>query len=176
MTERTYNTVDKSSWGDGPWQGEPDKVQYTDEATGLPCLAVRAHLGNWCGYVGVAEGHPLFGVGYDQCPRGCAEWGCCHRPDGHLDVHGGITYAAACQEGDEARSICHVPEPGQPDHVWWFGWDCAHADDLVPGLAARLLAGRAFLKGMARHETYRNLEFVREQNRQLAAQLAGRQP
>jgi hypothetical protein len=34
-----------------------------DEATGLPCLAVRPNpeiMGNWCGYVGVDQSHPFF--------------------------------------------------------------------------------------------------------------------
>ncbi len=167
MGERTYTTIDKAAWGDGPWQHEPDKVQWTDRETGLPCLAVRGPLGNWCGYVGVAEGHPLFGVPYNRCPQSCHEARFCweHSPDAVLDAHGGITYSAACQEGDEAANICHIPEPGQPDHVWWFGFDCAHAGDLVPGMGGY----PSFLRG---HETYRDLAFVREQNRRLAAQLA----
>jgi hypothetical protein len=34
--ERVYTTVDKSEWGAGPWNDEPDKVQFTDKETGLP--------------------------------------------------------------------------------------------------------------------------------------------
>jgi hypothetical protein len=37
----SWTTIDKSSWGNGPWQTEPDKAQWQDEETGLPCLAVR---------------------------------------------------------------------------------------------------------------------------------------
>jgi hypothetical protein len=39
--ERSYLTIDKSEWGPGAWQGEPDTGQWTDEAAGLPCLAKR---------------------------------------------------------------------------------------------------------------------------------------
>lgn len=58
-----YTTIDKSTWGPGPWQEEPDKIQYVDEATGLPCLIVRngPTIGALCGYVGVLPGHPLHG-------------------------------------------------------------------------------------------------------------------
>lgn len=62
--------VDKSSWGDGPWQQEPDRAEWTHR--GLPCLA----------------------------------------------VHGGLTYSDRCHD-----DICHVPAPGEPDDVWWFGFD-----------------------------------------------------
>jgi hypothetical protein len=33
-----YLFLDKSEWGAGPWQIEPDKVQWQDNETGLPCL------------------------------------------------------------------------------------------------------------------------------------------
>lgn len=53
-----YDVYDKSGWGDGPWQKEPDKAQWLDEATRLPCLAVRNNVsGTLCGYVGVPPGH-----------------------------------------------------------------------------------------------------------------------
>lgn len=35
-----YRTIDKTAWGDGPWLNEPDKKQWQDVETGLPCLAV----------------------------------------------------------------------------------------------------------------------------------------
>lgn len=63
MRTIAYVTVDKSGWGDGPWQLEPDKKQWEDEVTGLPCLIVRNTqvTGSLCGYVGVPQGHPLYG-------------------------------------------------------------------------------------------------------------------
>jgi hypothetical protein len=54
-------TVNKlTAFGPGPWVDEVDKVQWQDDATGLPCLVKRNHMGAWCGYVGVSKGHPLF--------------------------------------------------------------------------------------------------------------------
>jgi hypothetical protein len=59
METREYRFIDKSEWDRGPWDNEPDKVQWQDAATGLPCIARRSEaMGSWCGYVGVAEGHP----------------------------------------------------------------------------------------------------------------------
>jgi hypothetical protein len=81
---------------EGEWNSEPDKIQWVDEATGLDCLMHRGPGGFWCGYVGVAEGHPAFGKDYDSVG---------------VEVHGGLTYADFCQDtGDESHGICHVPE------------------------------------------------------------------
>mgnify|MGYP001568655352 CR=1 FL=1 len=159
MSELTYTTKDKSAWGPGPWQEEPDKIQWTDAGTGLPCLIVRSrHLGNLCGYVGVAEGHPAFGRDYDELGY-------------YPEVHGGLTYAAFCQEGDDAETICHVPEPGQPDRVWWLGFDCAHGGDLSPGMEAREreYGLPSFREPYAR---YCDVGYVKAECRSLARQLA----
>lgn len=124
MENRTWHTTDKASWGPGPWQDEPDKEQFTDEVTDLPCLVKRSPLGgSLCGYVGVSEGHPWFGKNYG---------------DVDADVHGSLTFSGFCQEGDdEAHTICHAPGPGEPDRVWWLGFDCGHAWDIAPAMEAR---------------------------------------
>ena len=67
------DVVDKSQWGDGPWQSEPDKIQWQDAATGLPCLIVRGPVGALCGYVGVPKTHPAYGLHYDGCTTEAAE-------------------------------------------------------------------------------------------------------
>lgn len=146
--------VDKSSWGDGPWQSEPDRVDFV--FAGLACLALRGspHLGHWCGYVGVPREHPLYGVPYDQTPG--------------LEVHGGLTYSDRCS-GD----ICHVPAPGMPDDVWWFGFDCGHAGDLSPGMEKfRRDVIEPALGRYDMREVYRELPYVRAEIEHLAAQLA----
>ena len=149
-----YRTVNKSGWERGPWDSEPDKKQWQDADTGLPCLAVRGPGGHWCGYVGVAPGHPYHGKDYDACD---------------VDVHGGLTFADACspKEG-EADGICHKPDAGEPDHVWWLGFDCAHLGDYSPKYAEyrRSYGG----------ETYRTLGYVERQCRALAKQLAASRP
>lgn len=152
-----YRTIDKSSWElRGPWDNEPDKVQWQDADTGLPCLIVRhPSSGHFCGYVGVAEGHPAFGKDYED------------ESVGDVRVHGGLTFANKCQPKEhESEGICHLPEPGEPDHVWWLGFDCAHCDDLSPARAAR--------NGIfAPHhsEVYRDIAYVRAAVEGLAKQL-----
>lgn len=144
--DRTETYPDKAQkLPPGPWQDEPDKVQWVDEATGLDCLIVRNPvMGNLCGYVGVPEGHPEFGKGYDDVP---------------VNVHGGLTYADGC-----AGPICHEPLPGRPDTVWWLGFDCAHAFDLAPGMIKHA-------PELARLGTYRTFDYVVSEVQSLARQL-----
>lgn len=119
MQTREWTFIDKAVWGEGPWVGEPDKMQWQDPATGLPCLIVRNSecTGALCGYVGVPPGHPLHGKSYN---------------DVEVSVHGGLTFADKCRPEADDGGICHVADPGEPDDVWWLGFDCAHAMDLSP--------------------------------------------
>ncbi len=150
METREWRTMDKSGWGSGPWQDEPDKKQWRDEATGLPCLIVRNGMGALCGYVGM----PAVPLGFDT---------------EELEVHGGITFGpTSCQEGPEADTIGHVDDDGQP--VLWAGFDCAHCDDFLPGTAA--LLGNNY--GLRAHQVYRNLAYVEGQCRELAKQVSDR--
>jgi hypothetical protein len=135
----------------GPWQDEPSKVQWVDAATGLPCLIVRGPLGSLCGYVGVFPNHPLHQVDYN---------------DGvDLEVHGGITFSDKCQPTtDHSKGVRHIPEPGTSDDVWWFGFDCAHCFDIVPGMIEFSLRERD-------RGEYRDVRYVASEVRKLAAQL-----
>jgi hypothetical protein len=166
MKTMEWRTTDKSDWLRGPWDDEPDKKQWQDADTGLPCLIVRGPLGVLCGYVGVDADHPLHRVGYSDCEQsrsgaGCGEDWCEHRPENRLYVHGGVTFSGACSEsGDASRGICHMPGNGEPDRVWWFGFDCGHAGDFTPKF-------RAFVD-----EIYRDIRYVESEVKNLAAQLA----
>jgi hypothetical protein len=133
-------THDKESWGDGPWIDEPDRMVWFDEDTGYPCAIVRGPGGHLCGYVGVPPGHPAYRAGYDDVP---------------VDVHGGLTYG---REGSE-----DVPGSDVETDAYWFGFDCAHLDDMAP-------AYRKAMPGMWQG-TYRNLSYVKSEVRSLAAQL-----
>jgi hypothetical protein len=170
---REWRWLDKAGWGEGPWADEPDKVQWVDEATGLDCLAVRnENFGSWCGYVGVSEHHPAFGKGYDDVDEYDSDAGA-----QAISVHGGLTFAGLCmepREGEPNHGICHVAYPGRPDKVWWLGFDCAHAFDAMPASAARW--GKVTLAASGRPDTYRTLDYVREECRALAGQLAAMPP
>jgi hypothetical protein len=124
-------------------------------------------MGAWCGYVAVPPGHPLHGISYSQCTVGCEDTYCYeHSPDAQIEVHGGLTYSAPC-DGEEGVGICHVPEPGESGDVWWFGFDCAHLFDVVPGLGDDLPASFAPPKA-----EYRDLAYVRSEVNRLAEQLS----
>lgn len=61
-----------------------------------------------------------------------------------------------------AGNICHVAEPGEPEHVFWLGFDCAHGGDLVPKLAEH---------GLHCGEVYRRIGYVKAETEWLAEQL-----
>lgn len=152
----------------GPWMDEPDKAQWTDLVTGLPCLAVRGPMGAWCGYVGVTEGHPYFAV-----------------PPSEVDAyaHGSLNFGDFCHDGPESHAICHVPGPGEPDRVWWLGFDCMHAFDIAPAFLRlheeiaqrdphmRRLLDMTKADPLVREE-YRTLRYVQAEVAYLARQLA----
>lgn len=156
------NRKDKAEWADGPWQHEPDKRQWQDEETGLPCLIVRGPYGAWCGYVGISEGHPLFKKDYSGLYD--------------IDVHGGLTFSNGCQHSDdEGYGVCHLPDEGEPDNVWWLGFDCSHASDLSPGMEA--LRRKHFPEHLNTElpeeyrDVYRDIDYVTAEVRSLAKQL-----
>lgn len=156
MAENVEYKVDRSGWPEGDWDGEPDREEWRSH--GLPCLIVRNDLGALCGYVGVPPGHRMHGKALDDADD--------------LSVHGGISYANAC-----AGHICHVPREGEPDDVWWLGFDCGHGWDFMPGLYANLRKALAGLKDPlfesdARYGTYRPIGYVRGEVERLAEQLA----
>jgi hypothetical protein len=149
METKQWSFVDKSGWPSGDWHDEPDKLQWLDQATGLPCLIHRGPSGALCGYVGVSEAHPLFKADYDAAD---------------VDVHGGLTFSDMCQgQAETGKGICHVPGEGEPDHVWWFGFDCAHSGDLCPAYDGRHFSGG--------YNQYRGIEYVKSECASLAAQL-----
>lgn len=171
---RTWTFPECRPPGGGPWTSEPDKAQWVDEATGLDCLIVRANTGALCGYVGVPAGHPWHGQRWTEAPA-----------IQELHVHGGVNYSDPCVEGGEqAAAVCHVPEPGRPDDVWWLGFDCSHVGDYAPTheaelsrilpqfaeeLAALAETGAGDLRGM--HRIYRDFAYVTVQVTSLAAQV-----
>jgi hypothetical protein len=142
--------IDKSKWGSGPWQEEPDRIEW--EHLGFPCLMTRTPIGNWCGYVAVPPGHPAFGKHFD---------------DIEIQIHGGLTYSDHCQ-----GHVCHVPKPGEPDNVWWFGFDCAHYLDLVPSVEPLLtMLGHPHPGFLTGRSVYRDVPYVKNEVENLAKQL-----
>lgn len=158
---------------DRPWFQEDNRVSFI--ADGLQCYMCRGSLGAWCGYAGVSQFHPWFGKSYSETVKPTAEMltnrhDLDHNPIDMLcmmlssnkpsealpismcvHVHGGLTY-----------SENHKPY-GKPDGLWWFGFDCAHCDDLIPGLNT---------DHHMQHQIYRDQSYVVAECQSLAAQLA----
>lgn len=157
----TKGSEGRERWGKypGPWQDEPDRVEF--EHMDLPCLLHRGPGGHWCGYVAVPPGHPDHGKHYRDLDV--------------VSVHGGLTYAAACE-----GHICHVPKPGEPDGVWWFGFDLHHWRDLAPidkyyeDDYGRKHPHEHNIFSKTHGETYKTVDYARRETEKLAEQLAAR--
>lgn len=108
----------------GEWSKEPDRIEWRDRRSVpvLPCVIARNPIGSLCGYVAVPPGHPWHGLGFD---------------DVAADVHGGITYCEPCHE---SGAVCHAPQRGESDDVWWVGFDCAHLYDYSPACGREMFA------------------------------------
>ncbi len=153
--------------------GDADKIAWRDPATGYECIIMRDEpQGYLSGYVAVPPGHPLYGFDHDAIPA-----------DLDIEVHGGLTYSAVCDEGPnptrrliiEARRICHVrlsPRYATDyraghDQAWWFGFECNHVYDVVPGQRN----DRDRFLGHETGATFKDEAYVYGQVVDLAAQL-----
>lgn len=118
-------------------------VEREEEREGYKLVATFGDMGCRCGYVGVPETHPLYGLDYsDPLPEGLKQRGedvlkepvgkrgpidiMCAAIGGNMkvgfifDVHGSITYS-----GGDSYPVQN------PDNKWWFfGFDCGHYGDL----------------------------------------------
>lgn len=164
-------------------QEEGDVVEPW-ESSGYRCFMKRnPTTRTWCGYVVVPPDHPWHGLAEDDDVSPLRDFSNVweqdappvlsafvnafgpERPDDgseQLDltvrVHGGITCArprrALLGESDDATG-------------WVFGFDCAHAGDLMPGIHFTPLIDRAWEDT----EVYRDRDYVFGETSRLAAQL-----
>lgn len=147
MERKEWNLVDKASWGPGPWQAEPDKVQWTDEATGIACLVVRNEVGALCGYVGVPDGHPWHGRHFMDVDPG-------------PDVHRELSYSLECQGDPNGVTVCHVAADDEPETLWWLGFHCSSGHDLSPAI---LTLNSPAVSRLREYLTYVPIAYVRAQ-------------
>ena len=115
-------------------------------------------IGIWCGYVAIPEGHPCYGMHYDDV----------HKEYPELKVHGGLTYS------EKIVNYHRDYEEG----YWELGFDCAHADDVIPTLdnildppmhLARTITN--LFEGVRDTVTYKNKIWVWNETNELAFQL-----
>lgn len=151
MQSLEWRFLDRSGWRHGVWDKEPDKLQYPEKVTGLPVVITRNPLmGNLCGYVGVPPSHKLWQVDCENVS---------------VEAHGGVNFSGFCigKEGPH-EGVCHIPDPGEPANVWWFGFDCGHGFDYTPGSRVQIPKAKSFCN-------YRDLPYVKAQCANLAKQL-----
>lgn len=125
---------------DRPWEKEPNEEQWVDKRTGLFCRIRR---------------HPehLHLCGYVGVGKDHVFFGLTDEDFDGVHVHGGLTYAGT-----------------EDDGIHWFGFDCAHAGDLSPGILIHLLATRMaeydydYLRG----EEYRTWDYVKAEVERMA--------
>lgn len=153
---KTYTLYDKTGWGKGPWQDEPDYVAFIEKETTYPCVAKRNMLGVFVGYVGLDEHHPLY-----LAEVGCAEFD-------FIDVHQHApTFAALLPE----ECVNFAP----PKMFWWVGFDCMHETDMCPWRDTKQLENPQRKPTVRRSRgsgIYRDLPYVTEQLELLASQLS----
>lgn len=132
------------------WESEPDYL--TGNICGLDCAIIRnTEMGNLCGYVAVPKNHPLFGVKYSAN----------HPLLEAISVHGGLTFSENYLPTNEG-------EPVVTEDQWWFGFDCAHADDITPLLNEHFKR----ILGKPMPGTYKDIDYVKKEVEFLAVQLA----
>lgn len=145
MALNSWTFIDKSAWKEGPWNQEPDRLEWIDEATGLFCLILRKPSGALSGHVGVPSDHPFFLKPHHLL---------------RLWVHHGISYSNF-SHGQGESSIRYFSDLAAPNRIWWFGFSCDYEDDLCP---ARL----------APRGHYRNIDYVMQEVINLAEQIRQR--
>lgn len=141
----------RALYGPGPWDGEPDRVEFAHETESIrcgpdfrrhniniPCVIHRRPDGAWAGYV--------------QLPA------MSHAPAlASFHVHGGISFYAV--------SDCYPWLPQLPKGAGWIGFDCAHPGfhhDQIP---------MAQIPKRGPQMIYRDVAFVTAEARKLAEQV-----
>ena len=82
--------------------------KWKDPETGLSCvIRENTMMGILLGYVGVKKNHDLHGKHYDDVSK-------------TVEAHGGLTYSGYLEN----------------DKQWYFGFDCGHHNDYIPGLCS----------------------------------------
>lgn len=160
---------------------------------GMKCVVVMRPMAHRCGYVGVEEGHPLYGKHYnsyldikkedvmDREISGIIPLICAAldeddriRIDAYFHVHGGITYS----DGGENSEYPILSD------LWWFGFDCGHSGDSNDYTEAKKLFSSDIevIRRIENNERLdkeypvygkiRSCEYVREECKKLADQLS----
>lgn len=143
------------------WETEPNFI--AGDFFGIAVVVVRhPEMKHLCGYAGVNKGHPVYEVEYSDYD---------HPLVGEIDVHGGLSYS---KMGVGYQKKYYLPDR------WFFGFDCAHGGDYLPGMTVLLTKMHddspdlePFNSDMFDNDVYRNIDYVQRETCKLAWQLAG---
>ena len=157
------------------------KIESIFKHKELDCVIIFTLSGHRCGYVGVTKDSPLFNISYGEDlkkpellkelkqtkldKRGIIPLFCWDRekvtPEILFNVHGGITYSdKGCYPITRSYEI------------WWFGFDCAHLNDVKDKQAFasyfpdKELSIYSFTSG-----SIRTHEYVKQECKNLAEQI-----
>ena len=168
-------------------------IESDFEYIGYRCVTTFTDMGFRCGYVGISEGHPLYGKHNDSQimvtmkeflddeemnkigNRGV--WTLLGLPSDEEDrvrlgsyfmVHGGITYASGGKDS-------HHPIDSD---LWWLGFDCGHYRDCPDyDLLEKTWGDTEIVKyrlqdrWLYEDSEVRDLEYVQEECKNLADQI-----
>jgi hypothetical protein len=98
-------------WGRGPWQNEPDLVEWRSKLAPYPLMIIRGGMGVLCGYIGVPPSHPLHGKPARKVPFEVVNW------------------VGPCEQ--------HRIPTGDPPDCWWLGFDCGGGGNYSPVMESR---------------------------------------
>lgn len=141
---------DRSRWGRGAWDNEPDAARWLDEKSLFQCVISRCHS-YWCGYVIIPSSHFLYNINlYDIDTT-------------HFKVHGGVSYSG---KGNFSTWKRFLSEASRAPNDWVIGFDCGHCDDMTPE------DGYSQWK-IKNYEDYlyRDIEYVKKEVTKLASYL-----
>lgn len=142
----TQPPIDKTQWGPGPWQTEPDHLHVWDRGF-IELIERNPGMGNLCGYLGVFPGHPWHGLSLAQLNE-------------LAEPHGGFSWSA-----ENCSDVVGLSTKKAAGH-WFVGFDCGHAWDLSPGMRKYYShLSKLDVQAMERDQVYRSWNFVRAEVR-----------
>ena len=121
---------------------------------GYYCLIMRTpELKTLCGYVGVPRASTLYG--HDVFSNSKTK---IQKDINKIRVHGGLTFSGKFEKKEG------LPFESLSSDIWWFGFDTAHFQDLVPSM-------ELFPAMQRKNMQYRDIKYVETEVNNLLSQI-----
>jgi hypothetical protein len=128
------------------WKTEPN-LKF-GEYRNHKWMILRNHtMGHLCGYINVHENTQYYGCGYDKVPAR------------FIECHGGMTFSGTFKYNFLKERYPEIDNKFIKNNDWWYGYDCAHFDDLTP------------LRGIDISGTYRNMDYCESECKAMIDQI-----